>query len=315
MKDEMDEIFDTRLIEESLKKAQRKSRRRIIVITTVVCIAVFTIGSIANIAISMKMADACSDSRDINIRTSIPNGYVGEERATVGFLGRQSEYKLAKNIDGRMIFLETETTGFGNMMNYIYLSIGRGGASDNKDGWPNFYWDNGYKKMLFFHPELEYKAYKNDLPILDKLSDMQVIEMGLSFDQGYDEWAVGKFLKDFNITWAWIDNYSEEQLETWQREITESKDSKCYITEEQLFGISVHDNIINEFEHQYTFNLNQLEEYNPEKYEALQEAGLDESKNAKIIGVTVQGTPEELKALSEVKEIKGATIGCVINTY
>lgn len=38
-------------------------------------------------------------------------------------------------------------------------------------------------------------------------------------------------------------------------------------------------------------------------------------KNTKIIGVTVQGTPEELKALSEVKEIKGATIGCIVNMY
>lgn len=311
--DEMDETFDDKL--KSMKRAKRRTRIRTIVTYSVVGIVVFIIGSIVNIRISRSMANQYSDTRDINIRTSIPNGYVGEERDTVGFLGGQSEYKLAKNIGERMVFIESETTGFGIMMNYRYLSVGRGGAGDDKDGWPNFYWDNGYKKMLFFHPDLEYNAYKNDLPVLDQLSKTQVVEMGLSFDKGYDEWTVGEFLKDFNITWAWIDNYSEEQLDKWRTEIAAYESSKSYITEGNLFGIKVRGNIINKFESDYTFTLNQLQEYNSEKYEALQAAGLDELTNVKIIGVTVQGTPEELKALSEVKEIKGATIGCVVNTY
>ncbi len=311
MKDEIDEIFDSKLLDQSIKKAKRRSRRRIVEI----CITLFIVGSIVNFGISNVLADKFSEARDIKVASSIPNGFVMEARDTIGFLGGRSEYKIAKQISGRYVVIENEDSGFGMINNFIYISRVRGMWGTEAGAWPEEYWEYGYKKMLFFHPEVSYKTYKNDLSILDKLSDMQLVEMGLSFDKGYNEWEVGKFLEDFEITWVWIDDYSGEQLDEWRYEAENYDAKQCYIKEGNTFGISIHGNIINEFENRYEGMISEVEEHNKKRYKALKEVGLDQLENAKIIGVTVQGTPEELKALSEVKEIKGATMGCVVNTY
>ena len=38
------------------------------------------------------------------------------------------------------------------------------GSGGHKSGeWPKSFWENGYRKMMFFHPKVQYKEYKNDL--------------------------------------------------------------------------------------------------------------------------------------------------------
>ncbi|WP_291561051.1 MULTISPECIES: hypothetical protein [unclassified Clostridium] len=39
--------------------------------------------------------------------------------------------------------------------------------------------------MMFFHTNVDYKEYKNDLAELDKIPDDKLIEIGISFDKPY----------------------------------------------------------------------------------------------------------------------------------
>lgn len=310
-KDEMSEIFDTKLLDISIKKARRKTRRRIIVIS----IMVFIIGNLVNTGISIIWANKMADRMDIEIETSIPSGYISKQEDNIGFLGGRSEYSIAKLINNRPVIIENESSRFG-IINNIYITRIQGMESHNANEWADYYWENGYKKMLFFHPKLEYKAYKNDLSLLENLSEMEIVEVGLSFDKGYSADEVGILLKDFNVSWVWVDNYSEEKINELKQEIEEYGSARCYIVEGDTFGTFIRDgNILNEFESHYNRNLDELKMHSPKIYEAMSRAGLDKIENVKIIGATVQGTPRELKALSQVEAIKGATIGCVVNAY
>ena len=85
--------------------------------------------------------------------------------------------------------------------------------------------------MMFFHPNVTYKAYKNDLAELSQISDDKIIEVGLSLDKPYSISEISEILPDTDIGWYWVDTFSTQEMEQYQKEARENDAKAAYITE------------------------------------------------------------------------------------
>ncbi len=90
---------------------------------------------------------------------------------------------------------------------------------------------------MFFHTNVDYKEYKNDLAELDKIPDDKLIEIGNSFDKPYpiiDRYNI--LPAEINKTWHWIDTFSDEDIEKFKDEVDNYDFKACYINEENVWA-------------------------------------------------------------------------------
>lgn len=317
MKD-IDSLFDDKKLKKSVKKAKIKSTLRIVLIALIV----FICGSILNIIISLKLSEKKYEMDEAYIKLTVPNGYISESNDIIGFLGGSGSYKIAKKIAGTSVILEDRLSLFGVIapINY-YRSSGNG--YHTAGDWPVNLWENGYKKLRFFHPNLQYKEYQNDLANIDKIPDGKIIEMAISFDKPYkinDLYTIESELKPANITWVWLNEFTEEKIKEYQYEI-ENYDAKATgIYAEDTIGISLynsHDLTTSSYVEYYDEILENLEKsYSTEHnklYEEIKSKGKTSSSDAEILGVVLQGTKEDFKNLIENPIIKASSFGVIID--
>ena len=174
----------------------------------------------------------------------------------------------------------------------------------------------GQREMLFYHPEIDYRKYINDLPQLDEMDNRKLVEMGISFDQSYTLEQVKTMLpSNVHPVWYWVDTYSDKDRLFDKDPMPESANmiygfgpgiDNGNVNEEYFLssienGLSVKGKYYNEYKRIYDYLRKEKEK--PVK------------NDVKILGVVVTGTAENLKTLKEKNYIKSATLGVVTDKY
>lgn len=315
----IEDAFDEKKIKKSIRKAKIKSLLKIIIIS----IIVFIVGTYINLRICMKYSEKAYETNEATVRLSIPNGYISESNDIFGFLGGSGTYKVAKNVGGKNVILEDRLSFFGLVWPKNYSRVNGGGPiyGSGNSGWTVSLWENGYKRMRFFHPELQYNEYQNDLTNIDSIPDEKVIEMAISFDKSYkiyDMFLLDRKLKPAKITWLWLDEFTKEKMDEYEYSI-ENYDNKANgIYENETIGIEYnnqHGLSENEYKEKYDELVNRLNKSNyinyKDLYEEIMAEGKTSAEDARILGVVVQGTKEDLKELLGNPLIKATSFGVV----
>ncbi|WP_040195042.1 anti sigma factor C-terminal domain-containing protein [Clostridium culturomicium] len=317
MKD-MDNIFDDKKLKQSVRKAKAKSTIKIICISLVVFIA----GSFINTAIGIKYSKKSYEAAEAYVSVSVPGGYISESTDFIVFLGGNGNYKITKNIGNKPVILEDRVSFFG-LIPQIAFFRGTGAGYHDAGQWPVSIWENGYRKMRFFHPNIEYVEYQNDLDEIDKIPDDKIIEMAISFDKPYkmtELFTIQNKLSPAKIYWVWLNEFTEEKMKHYENEVVNYDSKANGIKEDEAIGISIpnKDRLwVNPYDQYYDALVENLEKsYMPEHqklYEEIMARGKTKMEDAEVLGVIVQGTKEELKQLVENPMVKATSIGVVVD--
>ncbi|GCD11449.1 anti sigma factor C-terminal domain-containing protein [Clostridium tagluense] len=331
MNDNLDQLFDEKKLNKAIKMGKIKSTIRTAIISLVVTIIVITLGSYFNTKLSLKMSEQSFKDNEEFVKLSVPNGFISQSIDNIGFLGGKGTYKVSKAIGYKSVVIREIPSMFGYSLNNPVLKfLGyspnfpltrySGGPTINEpqDGWPVNYSENGYRRMMFFHPEINYKGYKDDLSNLDKFSDDKLIEVAISFDKPYKHYELISFLNNskFNISWYWLDAFTNEDMKTSKQEADLSSSNGAYIDEHNALGVNVKPQ---HFETGYTDLLKLLKNSKLEKYNLIYNAmmakGYKDYNSVPILGVIVYGTKSELKVLIGNPAIKASSFGVITSKY
>ncbi|RSK25978.1 hypothetical protein EJF36_03170 [Bacillus sp. HMF5848] len=313
MNEYSEDIFDEKKIKKALKKGKRKSFITIVLVS----IIVFVILNIANVTISIFLSQKAFKQWDAYVRLSTPNGYISETVDSRGILGGMSYYKISKDMKIKSIVIEQKQYQFG-LNPSVLISRGSGGSIGvTGDDWQFSYKENGWREMLFFHPEVDYKKYKNDVELIESMEGNKIYEVALSFDKPYKQSEL-PFRQLPQMTWFWLNTYSNIQLNTFQQEAKEYDWSATFIRENEALGFSIRNSYTSSADMAYEYDkfLNLLKtstfsEHN-QAYNTMKGISIDD---VEILGVVVYGTKEEIVEIMTNPIIKASSIGGVIDNY
>lgn len=310
---QLDEIFNNEKMDQAIRKSKRKSTRK----TVLISILVVVILSVLNTIFTIIMSDVSYNKMDAQVKLTVPNGYISKSVDTFGLLGGRTDYTVCRLLNGKLIILENQVQTFG-IIPQIIMSKQRGSGRHVAGQWPTSYWEYGYNRMIFFHPNIAYKAYKNDLAELSLVADDKIIELGLSLDKPYNISEVLKILPDANISWFWVDAFRSQDIEQYQKEAIEYDAKVAYISEYDALGISMgYSQGTGDFYSQYNGFLNNLKASKEAKYleiyNNLNIKGYNDASKVPILGVVVNGTKDQLNDLLNNPHIKASSFGVIVD--
>ncbi|WP_240186186.1 sigma factor regulator N-terminal domain-containing protein [Lysinibacillus fusiformis] len=174
-------LFD----EKKIKKAIRRGKMKTFIITIFVSLVVFVILNIANLAISSHFSQKAFKQWDAYVRLSTPNGYISETVDSRGLLGGISNYEISKDFKIKSVTIEQKQYSFGLIPSVLISRSSGGNVGITGEDWQFSYKENGWREMLFFHPNVPYKQYKDDEQLISSMQGDKVYEVALSFGQSY----------------------------------------------------------------------------------------------------------------------------------
>lgn len=309
MSDYTDDIFDEKKIKKAIKKGKTKS----IIMIILVSFVVFIILSISNFALSAYFSQKAFEKQDAYVRLSSPNAYISQTIDSTGFLGGISHYKVSKDMKRKAVVIEQNQYSFG-LFPSILFTRGQGGkiGVTGKD-WQFQYKGNGWREMMFFHPHVTYKKYNYDDELIDNMEGDKIFEVALSFDQPYKRSEL-PFTGLPELTWFWLNTYTDSQLETFQQEATDYDWSATFIREREALGFSAHSIGHMEFEYNRFLELLQT---SPSREHQKAYSTLDGKKleDVEILGIVVYGTKEQILEIMDNPIIKATSLGGIIDNY
>jgi hypothetical protein len=326
MNNNLDELFSEDKLNKAIKKGKLKSTIRTIIISLIVTILVIAIGTYFNTKISLKLSENAYKQNEERVKLTVPNGYISESKDTIGFLGGKGTYKVSRVIGSKPVVIQENESIFGYALNspiLTYLGLcpkfpvtrSQGGGVKARE-WPVNYTQNGYRKMMFFHPDISYKEYKNDLSELDKISDDNIIELAISFNKPYKQVDAQFLLGKIQPAWYWLDTYTKEDMNMYKK-FADMYDGKgAYIDEFNAIGVNVNPR---SFQTSYDELLTILQDPKLVKYNAIYNEmiakGYKTYSDVSILGAIVYGTKSELKELVGNPNIKASSFGVITSIY
>ena len=316
--EQLEQIFDEAKLDRAIKKGKRKSIKKTILISLVVAAFVFITVTIGNIFLTLNMSNKAYDSIHSYVSLTVPNGYISKSLETISFLGGRADYTISRTVGDKPVILENRTYGFGYLpQKFSYRGSGAGGHKAGE--WPTHYWEYGYNRMLFFHPQISYKEYKNDLANLSEVADGKVIEVGISFDKPYTISELSKILPDVDISWYWVDAFRDEDMERYEEEAAINDAKSTYISESEVLGVTVRSQRAYHFGLDYSSFLEHLNAIQSPQFEdiynELNAKGYTDSDKVPILGMIASGTKEQLESLIDNPLIKASSFGVIIDQY
>lgn len=313
MNEHSEDIFDEKKIKKAIKKGKRKSLLTIVFVS----IIVFVILNIANFVISAYFSHKAFKQWDAYVRLSTPNGYISETVDSRGILGGMSHYKISKDMKIKSIVIEQEQYSFG-LNPSVLVSRGSGGSIGvTGEDWQFSYKENGWREMLFFHPQVDYKKYKNDEELIENMEGDKIYEVALSFDKPYKQSEL-PFTQFPKMTWFWVNTYNKSQLNTFQQEANEYDWSAAFIRENEALGFSIRNSYSSTTDFSYEYdnflkllNTSTFSEHK-KAYNTMKEIEIDD---VEILGVVVYGTKYEIVDILKNPIIKASSLGGVIENY
>lgn len=308
-----EDIFDEKKIEKAIKKGKRKS----IITIVFVSIIVFVVLSIVNFAISAYFSQKAFKQWDAYVRLSTPNGYISETVDSTGLLGGQSNYKVSKDMKIKPVVIEQKQYQFG-LNPSILISRGAGGSIGiTGEDWQFGYKENGWRELLFFHPNIAYKKYKNDEDLMNHMEGDKIYEVALSFDKPYKQSELPLFELPA-MTWFWLNTYSDRQLKTFQQEAKEYDWSSTFIRENEALGFSINSTAFStiklDYEYKDFLNLLQTSFHDEHQnvHDRMKNINIDD---VEILGIVMYGTKNEVEEIIKKPFIKASSLGGVIDNY
>lgn len=317
---ELDQIFDEDKLDRAIKKGKRKPTKRTVFISSLVTILVFVLIAAGSIALNNNMCNKTFQTMNAYSKLTVPNGYISKSVDTFGFLGGNSNYTISRMVGNKPVILEERVQSFGLLPQIINTS-GQGGYNGQISGeWPKSYWEYGYNKMIFFHPQIAYKEYKNDLADLNQIGNDKLIEVGLSFDKPYTISKLSNILPDVKISWYWVDTFTNEDMERYNKRVKDYNTKTGYINEFDVLGVGMMASPdVNHFgSNYYNFIYNLKTSINPKHngiYKELEAKGYSDSSKVPILGAIVCGTKSELRTLIGNPHIKASSFSVITEKY
>ncbi len=313
MNEHSEDIFDEKKIKRAIKKGKMKS----IITIVFVSLLVFVVLNIANFAISVYFSQKAFKQSDAYVRLSTPHGYISETVDSRGFLGGISNYKIAKDMKIKSLVVEQKQYQYG-LIPSVLISRGAGGSIGvTGEDWQFSYKENGWRKMMFFHPNVAYKKYKNDEELIKSMEGNKIYEVALSLDKPYKQSELP--IKQLpQMTWFWVNTYSNSQLDTFQQEAKEHDWSATFIRENEALGFSIRDTYTptTDLAHEYDKFLKLLKtsisSEHKQAYNTMKNINIDD---VEILGVVVYGTKDEIVEIMKDPIIKASSLGGVIDNY
>lgn len=326
MDNNLEELFNEDKLKKAIRKAKLKSTIRTITISLVVTLLVIAIGSYLNTKISLKLSEQAFNQNEEWVKLTVPNGYISESKDTLGFLGGKGTYKISRVIGNKPVVIQENESVFGYFQNSKFLTflglslnypVTRYQGSGHYAGeWPVNYTQTGYRRMMFFHPDINYKEYKNDISELDKISDDKIIELAISFDKPYKQVDAQFLLGKIEPSWYWLDAYTKEDMNIFKKDADIYDGKSAYIDEFNAIGVNVNPM---HFDTSYNELLTILQNPKLVKYNAIYNEmmakGYKTYSDVSILGCIVYGTKSQLKELIGKPHIKASSIGVVTTIY
>lgn len=309
----LDQFFNEEKLDKAIKKGKRKSTKRTVIIAITAAVVAVVFLNIGNFALGVYTSNKGFERLDAYVRLTVPNGYISTSVDDIGFLGGMGDYTISRTVNGRPVVLENSVRTFGIVPQPI-MTRSRGGGHMAGE-WPRNYWEYGYNKMMFFHPEINYKEYKNDLEKLEQISEDKIIEVALSLDKPYTVSEISRVLPGTKISWYWVDTYGNEELERYATEAREYDAKSAFIYEYEALGVHSPGYGFSSFDYnEFLFDLKTYPQYQ-KVYDRLNSKGYTDPAKVPLLGVVVQGSKEELDSLVENPHIKASSFGVIIDKY
>lgn len=335
--DKIDDIFDVKKMEKTIKKAKRRANWKTVLITMIVLIVIIIAGSIMNRNITYKLETPVQFSARGFHEISAPNEFMGKLERYQEILGGENRYTTYKIIEGKVVYTGQERYGYGLFHDENLNRIGIesplliGNSFSEEDLQKQRYNELGQREMVFFYPFLQYKTYRNDLALLNDIGEDKVMEVALSFDRGYTFKEVQSLIpSNMRLTWLWVDDVNEEK-ENFQFEQFDDNGEvigydKSLRSEHSVYGVSLLDEngdtkeepvprFIGAIEKNQQFKARWQGEFK-RLYETL--SGGDDQlteKDLQYYGAVVTGDAQNLSQLKDLPFIKASSIGVITDKY
>ena len=317
----MDELFDFENVDtnQMLKEAKGKSYARIILISLSVAIYLFGLIYLQKIQITPFLLNNKISEIDSYYSVFGANTHLGMWDEEYRFIGSSASAPKYKIIDGKPVSLgEIKVPGTVNFNEFSLNS--NWPTTDTKD----VFTYEGIRKLQFYHPAVNYEAYKNDMSLVADIPDYKKVEMSISFNKPYTLQEVQNMLpKNVKFQWAWVDTYDEEALQG-----LKSSDGipSIVVSEENAAGFHLYDKVgtvIEKPEEQFVENLelalrNKSNYYNDLKAvdEFLKQGNKKiNTDNIMIVGAVITGNPKDILSVQNKDYVKAAVLGAVVDKY
>jgi len=336
--EKIDDLFDIKKMEKSIKKAKRRASWKSVFITVAVLIILIIVGTIANRNITNQLEGPILNSASGFYEISAPNKFIGKLERYRGILGGENRYTTYKIIEEKGVYTGDGSYGYGLFRDENLNRIGIetpilfGDSYSEDDLQKQRYNELGQREMVFFYPFIQYDNYRNDINLLDDIGQEKVMEVALSFDKGYSFNEVKKMIpEDVTLSWLWVDDVNEENVEDFHVPVRDMNNKivdtdNLVRSENTVYGVSLFNaNGDKQEEPVLNFILN-IE--NGKKYKARWQGeynrlfttlgGEDEKlaeDDLQYFGAVVTGNPQNLSQLKNLPFIKASSIGVIIDQY
>lgn len=336
--DKIDDIFDVNKMGKTIKKAKRRANWKTVLISIIVLIVVMIVGSIINRSITYKLETPIYFSAIGFHEISAPNEFIGKHMYYPGILSGENHYTTYKIIEGKVVYTGEEGYGYGLFRDE---KLNRGGMTSTmimgrsyseEDLETQHYNELGQREMVFFYPFLQYETYRHDLDLLDDIGEDKIMEVALSFDQGYTLKEVQSMIpNDVTLSWVWVDDVNEQE-DSFQVKERDMDGNVIRVlenlvrSEHTAYGLSLLDEsgdtkedpvlrFIGAIEANQQFKSRWQGEFK-RLYETL--SGEDDQLTAddlQYYGAVVTGDAQNLAQLKDLPFIKATSIGVVTDRY
>ena len=229
-----EDVFDEKKINKAIKKGKIKTIITIIIVSLTVFISL----NILNNFISYRYSQKAYKEWDAYVRLTTPNGYISKTIDSKGFLGGISNYKISKDMKTKSVVIEENQYTFGLSPSTLISRGSTGSIGITGEDWQFMYKENGWREMMFFHPNVTYKKYSNVEALINRLQEDKIYEVAISFDKSYKQSEL-PFIELPEMTWFWINTFTDSQIKTFQREASENDWSSTFNRKKDEVGISI----------------------------------------------------------------------------
>ncbi|MBT2616320.1 MULTISPECIES: anti sigma factor C-terminal domain-containing protein [unclassified Bacillus (in: firmicutes)] len=321
--DHIEDLFDgnieqTGMFAKTIKKAQRKTILRNVIISIIVS-SIFMLGFFVLLPVIKQYQEdkAISDSglHDYYNFTN-PNVHItGSQTISNGLFNGIITFEQYKIINGKPIDwgekkIEYSLFGgahsFGGDHSPIHLEQVKNGRSYDR-----------YTKQLimeYYHPEVKYDSMINDFPRLKKMPDNLAAELAISFTEKLSPQQVRDLIpKGVSLQWYWVDIYDNLDDETMPIQANGFNfygfEHRNDVPSEELFIKWLKASASHESENYYDKETKQVYEYIKGKNKEIK------TEQIKILGAVISGTPENLMKVKHIPQVRTGVLGAVTNNY
>lgn len=303
-----------------VKKAKFNSYLRTIFITLIVSLgSIFLISYLGNTLLIKKIE---SESSSDLIWNSIHGANIDQKTtSTVHSLftatSRTEFTKTVGDVPVPWAPLEKKYSLFGDTTT---LSIGATGeAAPDSPRTPMYF--NGERATEFIHPKVKYDG-SDDKDIIPGISDNNIIEVALSFDDQYSLHEVKETFQD-RLAWFWVDTFDQEDIDGFTDIYQQDKEGTTIIGDD-VVGFTYIDDVASDYGAQHFIDALQRLRTQENDYQQMAENIFGSLKSTednavpdkiKIIGVVVTGSPSQINGLIDLPMVKWAFLGGTVDKY